>query len=287
MSPRGCRGVSSLDGARPGAYRRRVVFLPIGDSPNPVGFKPWVNYGLIAANVLVYLLVALPLTGVGVNPRDPAVLDYVRAIRDGLPPGASIAQVIAQLSAYDLYVFAHGYKPGAPEISDLFSSLFLHGGFFHLAGNMLFLWIYGDNVEHRLGRVGYLLAYLGSGVVATWTFSVFSSGSMTPLVGASGAISGVLGLYFYLFPRNMVKVFFAFFPFFVNTIWVRARWVLAAYVLLDNLLPFLSGASSSVAYGAHLGGFFAGLGLASLGGAAPVGPPPPQVRRDRRVLLLR
>jgi membrane associated rhomboid family serine protease len=238
------------------------VFLPLGDSPNPVGFKAWVNWALLAANVAIYVLVTLPLSTQGVDPSHPLVDVYLRSVE--LPPGVSPALVVQNLTAYDLFVFEHGFKPGAPELPDLFASMFLHGGFMHLAGNMLFLWIYGDNVEHRLGRVPYLLVYLGTGIVATLTFAIFARGSLTPLVGASGAISGVLGLYFLMFPRNVVKVFVALFPFIINTFWIRARWVLGFYVVVDNLLPFVAGASSNVAYGAHLGGFFAGLGVAWL-----------------------
>jgi hypothetical protein len=135
----------------------------------------------------------------------------------------------------------------------------------HLAGNMLFLWIYGDNVEHRLGRLKFLLAYLLTGVVATWSFSLLAGGEMTPLVGASGAISGVLGYYFIKFPHNKVKMFVFFFPFLMTTFLWPARWVLGIYVVLDNLLPLLWGSQSGVAHGAHLGGFVAGLFLAKMG----------------------
>ncbi len=238
------------------------VFLPLGDSPNPVDFRPWVNWGLIAANIAIYMLVSLPLVS---EPGDPSlVAAYLRAVAEGLPPGVEPQMLAAQVSAYDLFVFEHGFKPAAPQLSDLFACMFLHGGLLHLGGNMLFLYIYGDNVEHRLGRATYLVVYLGAGIVATLTFAAFASESMVPLVGASGAISGVLGLYFVMFPKNMVKVFIALFPFFFSTVWLKARWVLTAYVVLDNLLPVLAGGSSNVAYGAHLGGFFAGLGIAWL-----------------------
>ncbi|HCP47866.1 MAG TPA: hypothetical protein DIU15_17640 [Deltaproteobacteria bacterium] len=241
------------------------MFLPIGDTPNPRNFKPWVNWALIATNVCVFVLVTLPLSGVRPDPDDPALGLYLEMLAQIVPPGTSLRELVDSLSAYDLFVFEHGYKPGLPAVSDLFSSMFMHAGFMHLAGNMLFLWIYGDNVEHRLGRLGYLFAYVISGVAATLGFALVAGGSTTPLVGASGAISGVLGLYFLLFPRNRVKVLVVFFPFLMNVILIPARWVLGFYVLIDNLLPFLSGVQSGVAYGAHLGGFFAGLGMAVAG----------------------
>ena len=103
-------------------------------------------------------------------------------MRNQLPPGVPLRAVLAEHSAYDLYVFEHGYKPAAPQLADLFYSLFLHGGFLHLFGNMLFLWIYGDNVEYRLGRLAYLLWYLATGVAATLFFALFAAG----LGGAAG-----------------------------------------------------------------------------------------------------
>jgi len=241
------------------------MFLPIGDSPNPKGYTPFVNYALIGLNVAVYLLVSLPLSSKGVDPSDPSLMEYLRAL---FPQGVGrheLAQVLSNVSAYDLFVFRHGYKPGAPELSDLLACMFLHGGLLHLVGNMLFLWIFGDNVEHRLGRAGYLLVYLATGAVATWAFSVLAGDSMVPLVGASGAISGVLGLYFLLFRRNRVKVAVLLFPFLFDVWLIPARFVLGFYVIVDNLLPFILGAESGVAYGAHLGGFLGGLAVAGMG----------------------
>lgn len=242
------------------------MFLPIGDTPNPRNYTAWVTWSLIAVNVIVYLAFTLPLSGQPVDLNDPALAEYLKALapRLGLVTRMELTQLLSQTSAYDLFTFAHGYKPGLPEVGDLFFSLFLHGGFLHLAGNMLFLWIFGDNVEQRLGRLGYLLTYLATGAAATLTFALFDWGSMIPLVGASGAISGVIGLYFLLFPRNKVKVLVVL-VFFFDVWLLPARWVVAFYVLVDNLLPFLAGAQSGVAYGAHLGGFAAGLAVAWVG----------------------
>ena len=236
------------------------MLLPLSDAPNPGG-RPYVTYGLIAANILVYLLVSLPLGAQPPDTASPAFLAYVEVVRDQLPPGMPLRAALANTSAYDLYVFEHGYKPAAPQLADLFYSLFLHGGFLHLFGNMLFLWIYGDNVEYRLGPLAYLLSYVATGVAATLFFSLFALGSAVPLVGASGAISGVLGFYFLWFPRNTVRMFVFLFPFFVNVVAVRARLVLGVYLLLDNVLPFLvsTGGGGGVAHGAHIGGFVAGL----------------------------
>ncbi len=201
------------------------MFLPVGDEPNPQGV-PYVNYALIAINVAVYVLISLPLSFNAADPQDPRVQEYVNAVSESLPPGVSPSQVIQQISAYDLVVFSWGFRSIDPSLVTLFTAMFLHGGFMHLFGNMLFLWIYGDNVEHRLGSFKYLFWYLATGVAATVFYGMFAGRSPLPLVGASGAISGVLGFYFLWFPRNKVRVFIFFFPFIMQTMLLRSRLVL-------------------------------------------------------------
>jgi membrane associated rhomboid family serine protease len=235
------------------------LFFPLSDAPSPGG-RPYATYALIAANILVYLLVALPLGSQPPDTSSPAYQAYVEVVRDQLPAGVPVQAALENISAYDLFVFEHGYRPAAPQLPNLFFSLFLHGGFLHLFGNMLFLWIYGDNVEYRLGRLRFVFWYLATGVAATLFFALFSPGSAVPLVGASGAISGLLGFYFLWFPRNTVRMFVFLPPFFMNVVEIQARIVLGFYLLIDNLLPFLvSGSSGGVAHGAHIGGFAAGL----------------------------
>lgn len=241
------------------------MFLPIGDTPNPPRFKAWVNWALIATNVAAYAALTLPLSLQPVDASDPVLRQYLEFLAPHLGWGVDLHEVLASLSRYDLFTFVHGYKPGGPELVDLFASIFLHGSFWHLAGNMLFLWIFGDNVEHRLGRLGYLFTYLGCGVVATLSFGLVAEDPFTPLIGASGAISGVLGIYFLLFPHNRVKVFVFLFPIFLNVVLLPVRWVLGFYILVDNLLPILIGGSTGVAHGAHLGGFFGGMLIALIG----------------------
>ena len=241
------------------------MFLPTGDTPNPRNFTPWVNWFLIGINIAIYLFIALPLSLTPVDPSNPLVIEYLRSIRHSIPPHVHPMRIVESLNQYDLFLFVHGFKSGAAQWTDLLFSMFLHGGFAHLAGNMLFLWIFGDNVEHRLGRLRYLSSYLATGIAASVFFSFFSSNSFVPMVGASGAISGVLGLYFVLFPRNQVKVFIFLFPFLMDVYLLPARWVLGIYLIIDNLLPFFIGAQSSVAYGAHIGGFLAGWGIAFVG----------------------
>lgn len=236
------------------------MFIPVGDTPNPRGI-PLITWLLIGINIAVFLLISIPLMDRPADPSDPLFREFLWTLQER---GLDAGRIAAQASAYDLFVFRHGFRPAEFAVSNLFSSLFLHAGWPHLAGNMLFLWIFGDNVEYRLGKGSYLITYLGTGIAATLFFSLFAPDSGVPMLGASGAISGILGCYFWWFPGNHVKVFIFLFPFWMDIILVPARIVLGLYLLVDNLLPFLlqTGAATGVAHGAHIGGFIAGLGLA-------------------------
>jgi membrane associated rhomboid family serine protease len=233
------------------------MFIPVGDAPNPKGI-PFVTYALIAANVAVYLFINLPLGSRPADRSDPAFREYVEVMSRELPDRVDVRQLVAQASEYDLFSFEHGYRPAAPRLSALLTCMFLHGGFIHLFGNMLFLWIYGDNVERRVGGIAYLFWYLATGVAATLFHSLIFSSSEIPLVGASGAISGILGFYFVWFPRNRVRMLVFLPPFLLQVFEIPARWVLGMFLVVDNLLPFLFAGDSGVANGAHIGGFVAG-----------------------------
>ncbi len=233
------------------------MFLPIGDAPNPKG-TPFVTYALIAANVAAFLLLNVPLGSRQADVSDPAFREYVEVMTRELEGRVDVNQLVAQTSAYDLFSFEHGYRPNAPQVTDLLSCMFLHGGFMHLFGNMLFLWIYGDNVERRLGSIPYLFWYLATGVAATLAHALVFSDSSVPLVGASGAISGVLGFYFIFFPRHTVRMLAFLPPFLMQVFQIPARFVLGMYLLLDNLVPFLLAGDGGVAHGAHIGGFIVG-----------------------------
>jgi membrane associated rhomboid family serine protease len=233
------------------------MFLPVGDAPNPKG-TPWMTYLLVATNVAAFLLLNVPLGSQQADASRPEFREYVEVMVRELQGRADVRQLIAQTSEYDLFAFEHGYRPNAPQVVDLLTCMFLHGGFMHLFGNMLFLWIYGDNVERRLGAFLYLLAYLGTGVAATMSHAFVFRDSDIPLVGASGAISGVLGFYFVFFPRNVVRVLAFLPPFLMQVFQIPARFVLGMYLLVDNLLPFFLAGEGGVAHGAHIGGFIAG-----------------------------
>jgi len=250
------------------------MFFPIADTPNPPGYSP-ATKGLIILNVAIFVLLTLPLSTAAPELSDPWLIEYLKSI--GINNNSQLRQVWDHLSAYQGFVYQYGYRPAEPSLLTLFTSMFLHGGLLHLGGNMLFLWIFGDNVEYRLGSVRFLLAYLGCGILATLFFSLFAPGSNVPLVGASGAISGILGAYFIWFPYNRVKTFVFLFPILMDWIYLPARLVLGFYILVDNILPFLfaSSGAGGIAHGAHIGGFIGGVGLA-LWKYAPQTPPRPR-----------
>ena len=157
-----------------------------------------------------------------------------------------------------------------PELSfsiplSLFSSMFLHGGFFHLAGNMLYLWIFGDNVEDQLGHVKFFVFYILAGLAASLLYILTAPNSKVPMIGASGAIAGVLGAYMIRFPKARILTLI-FFGFFIRVIPIPALFVLGFWFILQLLyaLPSIGSTSGGVAFFAHVGGFFAGIVLFKL-----------------------
>jgi membrane associated rhomboid family serine protease len=151
-----------------------------------------------------------------------------------------------------------------PRLATPLTSMFLHGGWLHLGGNMLFLWIYGDNVEDALGHARYLAFYVLCGVAALFTQALSNPASPYPIIGASGAISGVLGAYLLLFPRARVLTL-VLLPFFVTTVRIPARLLLLLWfaVQLVSDLAVADG-GTGIAFRAHIGGFLTGLLLTPL-----------------------
>ena len=152
------------------------------------------------------------------------------------------------------------------NVSDIFTSMFMHGGLAHLGGNMLYLWIFGDNVEDRLGRVGYLIFYLFGGVVASLAHILTNPGSQIPTVGASGAIAAVLGAYLVMYPQSRVATFIPL-GFFMRLTLLPASIVLGLWFVLQLFSGFLSLGGpdvGGVAFWAHIGGFVAGVVLGLL-----------------------
>ncbi len=150
-----------------------------------------------------------------------------------------------------------------PPLATVFTSMFLHGGWMHLLGNMLFLWIFGNNIEDAMGRVRFIIFYLLCGIAAAMAQALPDPQSAIPMVGASGAISGVLGAYLLLYPRAKVLVLIPL-GFFMTTWRIAAGWVLGGWFLIQLVSSLGNNANGGVAWGAHVGGFVAGMLLVSL-----------------------
>ena len=160
-----------------------------------------------------------------------------------------------------------------PIWSTLFTSMFLHGGWGHLFSNMLFLWVFGDNVEHRVGHGRFFVFYLATGVAAALAHIYFNENSLIPTVGASGAISGVLGGYLVMFPRNRVYVLTWGGVMAVPAIFMLGLWILIQFVNGFGTVAATTEDAGGVAYLAHIGGFIAGMVLAPLMGLGTAGSP--------------
>lgn len=212
--------------------------IPLKDE-NPGRTFPLITISIIAVNVAV-LTYQYTL---------PAAAQQHFAWTYGMVP----ARIFGQLPRSD---------QGMPVLFTLITSQFLHGGIFHLLGNMLYLWIFGDNIEDILGKARFLFFYLLCGTLAAAAHLVMHPLSTVPMVGASGAIAGVLGAYLVTFPRARVVVL-VFIFFFITTMRIQAFWVLGFWFLIQLLYATSSaaGATTNVAYIAHIGGFLAGIWL--------------------------
>ena len=216
--------------------------IPLRDA-NPTRRTAWVTLGLIAANVAVFLLWE-PITG---SPREQAEF----FVCEGAIP--------KELTSFDvLRVLAQNCPGGKSVVVSLFTSMFLHGGFLHIAGNMLYLWVFGNNIEDRMGPVLFLLFYLVAGIVAAYAQALPNPESTTPLVGASGAIAGALGAYLVMFPSARVLTLVPIF-FFIQLIELPAALVLGFWFVLQAFQGVGSiEADTGVAWFAHVGGFVFG-----------------------------
>jgi membrane associated rhomboid family serine protease len=210
--------------------------LPIGDD-NPSGSRPWVNWTIIVACAVIFVWM-ISLGEIG----------YQRIlIGAGLIPARLLGQPVLPESF-----------PALPAWATLIAHMFLHAGPLHLAGNILYLWIFGDNVEDALGHRRYAVFYLGCGLVAALAQVAVIPDATIPVVGASGAISGVLGAYIVLFPKANVRTLVPI-PFFLRVVNIPAYVVLIVWVVLQIGSAALSTPEdASVAFAAHLGGFVTG-----------------------------
>ncbi len=236
--------------------------FPLKDeNPHPPGFKPTITYALIAINVIVFFYEVV-FTGQFFDFTNDRAFElfYDWGAVPACVTGANTLQV--NFGAGPLQITC-------PEMAyvSLLSSIFLHGGIMHLGGNMLFLWIFGDNIELKFGRAKYLGIYLAWGIVAGLVHIIADPSSPIPAVGASGAISGILGAYLVMFPRAKILTFMML-GFFWRMMHIQAKWFLPFWLVFQNLLPFFIGgfgvAGGGVAYLAHIGGFVIGLGTGFL-----------------------
>jgi membrane associated rhomboid family serine protease len=241
--------------------------LPIHDF-NPTRRFAWVTLALILANVAVFLLAQPTLK----DPREqqgfflchaeiPYEVTHHTSLAEG---GAGAVQAIESdygadpTEATALQEYLRQNCPHKSWLASVFEAMFLHGGWLHLGGNMLFLWIFGNNVEDRLGRVRFLLFYLVGGLAATGLELAFSPNSAVPSLGASGAIAAVLGSYLVMFPRARVLTLL----FFIFPISLRAEFVLGWWFILQlfhGVAQQGTQVNGGVAYWAHVGGFVFGM----------------------------
>ena len=203
--------------------------FPIRDH-NPSGRVPYVTYALMIANIAIFLSYFMLLN----DPR-------------------------TEYEFYDTWALVPVRLTNGTELSALVTSMFLHGGWMHLAGNMLFLWIFGDNIEDELGHVTFAMFYLACGVAAGLAQVISAPYSNVPMVGASGAIAGVMGAYLLMYPKAKVDIFLFFIVFF--RIFPIPAWIM---LMIWFAMQFLGGLGTDpdaggVAYWAHAGGFVAGL----------------------------
>lgn len=235
------------------------MVFPIGDDNSDRTTVPYINYLLIALNVLVFAL----FQGFGSNER----FTYAWAtVPQEIVTGTDIARAVVvndPISGDPVGRIPLQPTPGSVYLT-LLTSMFMHGGFAHLFGNMLYLWIFGDNLEHRLGHVRYLGFYLLCGVLASLSHVAVSTSSFIPSLGASGAISGVLGGYLLLHPKRRVRAIVL--RGFVTDVPAYVAIGLWFVFQLVNGLGMLGGGSQAggVAYAAHIGGFIAGLALVKI-----------------------
>ncbi len=259
--------------------------IPVGDSVRSRSF-PYVNVTLIAINILVFLyeltLSATPLAVGSLSELDRFFFEW------GTMPACLLDDVgfTPDVPPRDLFAFC-----GVQENTTLtpFTSMFIHGGWLHLIGNMIFLWVFGDNVEDAMGHLRYALFYLVAGLGATAAHVAVNQNDLVPAIGASGAIAGVLGAYLVLYPRASVSAIlpifvFVWIPFEVPAVLLIGFWFVmqvfngvAALAATDVV-----NAGGGVAWFAHIGGFVAGLALVKLFTVGREVPPPRGVVRRYR-----
>ncbi len=249
-------------------YNHRVI--PIRDV-NPTRRTAWLTLAIIAANVAVFLLWEPTFANEGpqqtflfCNAEIPYEVTHQTTLAEG---GADAQRAIEDSfgvgsgDAASLQSFLRQRCPGKSWLGSVFVSMFLHAGWLHIAGNMLFLWVFGNNVEDRLGRLAFIVFYVLGGLAAAGLQLAFDPSSAVPNLGASGAIAAILGAYLVLFPRARVHTLVILF--FITVIDLPAVVVLIAWFVLQlfsGVGAMSTEVSGGVAYWAHVGGFVFGIG---------------------------
>ena len=225
--------------------------FPIGDDNSDRHIQPIVNYAFIAVNVLVFLL----LQQLGGN--DAFTYAFSLVPRE-ITSGTDITGVIEfKDAAGKILGEVQHYSTPLPVYFNFLSSMFMHGDIMHIFGNMMFLWVFGDNLENLLGHVRYAVFYIVVGIAAALAQVLMDTNSVIPMLGASGAISGVLGGYLLLFPKRSIKAVV-----FNMVTTVPAFVALGLWIVYQIVLGYLSSSGGGgVAYAAHIGGFVAGFAL--------------------------
>ncbi len=230
------------------------MLFPISDDDRLLAGPAYVTLACIVLNVLVFVF----LQGMGAD--EPFMYGYSVIPRE-ITTGVDL--VGPTMVETPEGVMTIPQEPGPrPIYLTILWSMFMHGGWMHLAGNMLYLWIFGDNVEHRFGALPFALFYLGSGLAATLAQIWLDPDGLIPNLGASGAISGVLGAYLVLFPRNKVRAILFYFVVSVPAIVAIGMWIVFQFINGWGAVMATEETVGGVAYGAHIGGFVAGVVLA-------------------------
>ena len=235
------------------------MFIPLGDDNSDRKIRPIVNYAFIGLNLFVFFF----LQGMGTNLSFTYSLSTVpQEILTGVDIVTRESVVRDQASGERFLFPGLGVTPISVYLT-LLISMFMNGGLMHLLGNMLYLHIFGDNLENLMGHLRYLIFYLTCGILASlahvFTSAALGANLLIPSLGASGAISGVLGGYFLLFPRRRVRVMIFYFISEVPALIAIGLWFV--FQLINSLSMFGGGDGGGVAYGAHIGGFIAGVVL--------------------------
>lgn len=208
--------------------------IPYKDD-NPTTTFPFVTIGIIVLNIFVFLY-------------------------QGMSP-SGVERYAFAYGAIPHYIITFDKVQPIHPVLTIFSAMFMHGGFFHLAGNMLYLWIFGNNIEDRLGHLRFFVFYVFCGIASAYAHAITDTHSLIPMVGASGAISGILGAYLLLFPRALVHTL-VFLGFFVTVVKIPALIVIGFWAIIQLINGLIStgfAREGGVAWFAHLGGFIIGL----------------------------